>query len=137
MTGARCPIGRWRDGGLRVTRALLLASGLTGAAGVALSAAAAHVFGGSMLVPAGQFLLFHAPVFLALAALLRVEALPPRFILVVAAILLAGLALFAGDLSARVFLGNPLFPNAAPSGGTLLIAGWLVLGLGGVFLARR
>jgi uncharacterized membrane protein YgdD (TMEM256/DUF423 family) len=36
-----------------------------------------------------------------------------------------GAALFAGDVSARAFLGHRLFPMAAPSGGMILIAAWL------------
>ena len=35
--------------------------------------------------------------------------------------------LFAGDLALRQYAGHGLFPMAAPTGGTLLIASWLVL----------
>ncbi|MEN3347908.1 MAG: hypothetical protein V7632_1543, partial [Bradyrhizobium sp.] len=35
--------------------------------------------------------------------------------------------LFAGDLACRQFTGDRLFPFAAPTGGTLLIASWLLL----------
>ncbi|MCA0400200.1 MAG: DUF423 domain-containing protein [Proteobacteria bacterium] len=118
-------------------RALLLAAGLSGAAGVALSAAAAHVTGGATLATAGQFLLFHAPAFLALAALAKADALPRRFIILGAGLLAVGLVLFAGDLSVRVFFRFPLFPNAAPGGGILLISGWMMIALAGVFFARR
>jgi uncharacterized membrane protein YgdD (TMEM256/DUF423 family) len=38
-----------------------------------------------------------------------------------------GSVLFAGDLSARAFVGHRLFPMAAPIGGTILIAAWLAL----------
>ena len=38
-------------------------------------------------------------------------------------------ALFAGDLTMRHFAGHGLFPMAAPTGGTLLIASWLALAL--------
>jgi uncharacterized membrane protein YgdD (TMEM256/DUF423 family) len=40
-----------------------------------------------------------------------------------------GGALFAGDVTARAWLGTRLFPMAAPTGGVILIAGWLVLAL--------
>lgn len=90
-----------------------------------------------MLVPAGQFLLFHAPVFLALAALCKAEALPDFLVGCVAGLLALGLILFAGDLALRVFLSRPLFANAAPSGGMTLIAGWLALAVGGVIFVRR
>ena len=36
-------------------------------------------------------------------------------------------ALFAGDLTLRQYAGHGLFPMAAPTGGTLLIASWLAL----------
>jgi uncharacterized membrane protein YgdD (TMEM256/DUF423 family) len=45
-------------------------------------------------------------------------------------------ALFAGDLTLRQFAGHGLFPFAAPTGGTLLIASWLVLALAAVWPRR-
>ena len=44
-------------------------------------------------------------------------------------VLSAGAILFAGDLSARAFLGARLFPYAAPIGGSLMILAWLALAL--------
>jgi uncharacterized membrane protein YgdD (TMEM256/DUF423 family) len=111
-------------------RILVLAGGLCGAAGVALSAAAAHL-GGAFVGTAASFLLMHAPVFLATGLLgtnrtLRIGSL----------ILLVGLLLFCGDLLARDFLGSRLFPLSAPIGGTLLIAGWLVIAGSALVRAR-
>lgn len=40
-----------------------------------------------------------------------------------------GGAVFAGDVAARAYLGSRLFPMAAPTGGVILIASWLVLAL--------
>lgn len=102
-----------------LNRTLVFAAGLSGAAGVGLSAAAAHM-GGAFSGTAANFFLFHAPVFLAIglynaSGILRWAGL----------ILLVGSALFCGDLIARDFLGTRLLPLAAPIGGTLLIAGWL------------
>lgn len=102
-------------------RILVFAGGLCGAAGVALSAAAAHL-GGAFVGTAASFLIMHAPVFLA-AGLIGANRMLRRG----SFILLAGLLLFAGDLLARDFLGSRLFPMSAPIGGTLLIAGWLVI----------
>jgi uncharacterized membrane protein YgdD (TMEM256/DUF423 family) len=98
-------------------RAPTVASGLAGAAGVALAAAAAHGGHGN-LETAGLLLVMHAAAVLALAGRGRGFALP-------AALLLAGSALFAGDLAARAFLATRLFPYAAPTGGVMMIAGWL------------
>lgn len=100
-------------------RILLLAGGLCGAAGVALSAAAAHTGGGN-LGTAASFLLMHAPAFLAIGLLgggriLRFGGL----------VLLFGLLLFACDLAVRHYAGIRLFPMAAPIGGGLMILGWL------------
>ncbi|MER9291327.1 DUF423 domain-containing protein [Mesorhizobium sp. M0510] len=102
-------------------RILALAGGLCGAAGVALSAAAAHL-GGAFVGTAASFLLMHAPVFLA-AGLLGAN----RMLRIGSLILLVGLLLFCGDLLARDFIGSRLFPLSAPIGGTLLIAGWLAI----------
>jgi uncharacterized membrane protein YgdD (TMEM256/DUF423 family) len=105
----------------RTGRILVFAGGLCGAAGVALSAAAAHR-GGAFTGTAASFLLMHAPVFLAVGLIGGNRVLRAG-----AFILLAGLIIFSGDLLARDFLASRLFPMAAPVGGTLLLAGWLAL----------
>lgn len=102
-------------------RILVLAGGLCGAAGVALSAAAAHL-GGAFVGTAASFLLMHAPVFLAVGL---VSA--NRILRIGSLVLLVGLVLFCGDLLARDFVGSRLFPMSAPIGGSLLIAGWLAI----------
>lgn len=117
-------------------RALILAGGLAGAAGVVLSALGAHYPGAANLVAAANFLLFHAPLFLALAMLLKLELLPRWLVAALGIVFCVGLTLFAGDLALRVFTGVRMFHSAAPLGGTLLIAGWTGLTLGGLF-ARR
>ena len=104
-----------------IRRLFTLAGGLCGAAGVALSAAAAHL-GGAFTGTAASFLLMHAPAFLAIGL-----AGGNRMLRVGGLVLLAGLAIFAGDLLARDHLSARLFPMAAPIGGTLLIAGWLAV----------
>jgi len=111
-------------------RILVFAGGLCGASGVALSAVAAHA-GGANLSTAASFLLFHAPALLALglfggALAMRLGGLS----------LLLGLALFCGDLVSRVYLGTRLFPYSAPLGGTILIAGWLIVAIS-AFTTRR
>jgi len=116
-------------------RILLFVGGLSGAAGVALSAAAAHMGGGNVQT-AASFLLMHAPVFLAIG--LGADRFAGRTVLRVAGFVLAiGLLLFAGDLLARVYLENRLFPMAAPFGGMLLIAGWLIVMLAAVWRRKQ
>jgi uncharacterized membrane protein YgdD (TMEM256/DUF423 family) len=115
--------------GLRV---LIVLASLSGLLGVGLSAAAAHIAGGN-LTTAAQFLLFHAPALLALVALTAVGAVNPMLAQVAGYVLVLGLTLFCGDLSRRAFSGVALFPKAAPTGGILLMVGWIMVGLSSVF----
>jgi len=110
-----------------MTSALLVLACLMGACGVALAAAAAHGTPASGLDSAAYLLLFHATAVLAAASLTRQELLWRPLGLVAMACLVTGGTLFAGDVSMRAFAGHRLFPMAAPTGGTLLILGWLVL----------
>lgn len=104
-----------------MSRILVFAAGLCGASGVMLSAVASHR-GGPFTDTAATFLLMHASVFLAVGLLNANRILQAGSL-----ILLAGLILFSGDLLARDFVGSRLFPYAAPTGGTLLIAGWVMI----------
>lgn len=102
-------------------RFFVLAAGLAGAAGVALSAAAAHLAGSPNIGTAASMLLMHAPALLALGLFA-----PGRVLRLAGFVLLAGLAVFSGDLLMREFArGFRLFPMAAPIGGSLMIVGWL------------
>jgi uncharacterized membrane protein YgdD (TMEM256/DUF423 family) len=108
---------------------LVFAAGLCGAAGVALSAASAHL-GGAHLGTAASFLLVHAPAILAIGLLGGSRSLK-----LAAYILLVGVVLFSGDLASLDLLGHRPFPYAAPIGGTLTIIGWLVVAVAA--LVRR
>lgn len=103
------------------SRALVFAGGLCGAAGVGLSAAAAHL-GGAFTGTVASFLLAHAPVFVAVGL-----TGANRIAKIACLVLAVGLVLFCGDLLMRDFGGTRLMAMAAPTGGTLLLAGWLVL----------
>jgi uncharacterized membrane protein YgdD (TMEM256/DUF423 family) len=111
-------------------RLLVMVAGLCGAAGVALSAVAAHAGGGNVGT-AADFLLLHAPAFLAVGLLAA-----GRWLDVAAAVLFLGLFLFAGDLLSRDYLGTRLFPGAAPAGGVLMIAGWIGIAVSGLLPSR-
>lgn len=108
----------------------ILAGGLAGAAGVGLSAAAAHAGGGNVQT-AASFLIAHAPALLAIGLVGR-----SRMLAAGGFILLAGLVLFCGDLLMRHYVGDRLFPMAAPAGGTAMIVGWLTL-TASAFTVRR
>lgn len=47
-------------------------------------------------------------------------------------LLIAGVGLFCGDLAQRLFMGEKLFDFAAPTGGMLMVLGWLVVFLCGL-----
>jgi uncharacterized membrane protein YgdD (TMEM256/DUF423 family) len=112
--------------------ALIMLAGLMGAAGVVLAALSAHAERAARLDAAGNLLLVHAPAVIAgIVALDRGLLWPPLGMLALSGFVL-GSALFAGDLALRTFSGRRLFPMAAPSGGAILIAGWLLLALAAV-----
>lgn len=104
-------------------RLLILAGGLAGAAGVALSAASAHGGGGAFAGTISSMLLFHAPAFLTLGLARDSQ----RLRIIGSLVLLAGLALFCLDLAARDLGWTRLFPMAAPLGGSAMILGWLCI----------
>ena len=117
-------------------RGLVAFAGLAGLAGVALSAAAAHVTGGGSLDTAARFLLIHGAALVGLAALIAVGGVHPRTGRAAGGLLVLGLALFCGDLTMRVFEGRPLAPYAAPAGGFLLMGGWACLVLAALVRPR-
>lgn len=113
-------------------RTIQALAGLYGVAGVALSAMAAHMDDARLFGTASLMLLVHAPALLALAAL------PSRLRLsgTAMAVMAAGVLLFAGDLIVRHRTGHGLFPMSAPTGGVLMMAGWLLVALGALIPAR-
>lgn len=119
---------RWAE------RSLASLGALAGLLGVALSAASAHGGSGASLETAARFLLLHAPVLILMAALIDRTLVGLRFGRFAGWTMAAGLALFCGDLSMRALAGVPLAPTAAPTGGLLLMLGWLALAVG---LLRR
>lgn len=113
-------------------RLLPAVAGLLGAAGVALAAAASHGGDTHLLGNASLMCLVHAPALLGLFLLSE-----KRKAAVFAAWLIAtGTALFTLDLLSRHLRGDGFFPMAAPGGGMLMIAGWLVLALGMLLPSR-
>ncbi|MBR0826473.1 DUF423 domain-containing protein [Bradyrhizobium manausense] len=108
-------------------RLLIALAGLMGASGVALAAASAHGADASRLASASAMLLFHATAILGTVALLSRGILHGGIGLAAAFGFVIAAALFAGDLTLRQYAGHGLFPMAAPTGGTLLIASWLAV----------
>ena len=114
-------------------RILIALAGLMGACGVVLAAGAAHLADASRLGPASSMLLFHATAVLGTVALTERGMLHARIGIVAAIGFVIAASLFAGDLTVRQYADHSLFPMAAPTGGTLLIASWIVLTLSAVW----
>lgn len=119
-----------------VLHILIGLAGLMGAAGIVLAAAGAHAKPGLGLDSASQMLLVHAPAIVA-ACVATTQGLlwrPLALIAIVAMIL--GTALFSGDLVMRAYVGQRLFPMAAPAGGTVLIGAWILLAIAALAALR-
>ncbi len=113
-------------------RVVPLIAGLMGVFGVAAAAAASHGADPRLLGGASAMCLAHAPALIALVA-----AWDRLRLATVSALLLSlGTALFAADLTLRHFAGHGLFPMSAPTGGTLMMLGWLTLAFG-TFLPQK
>jgi uncharacterized membrane protein YgdD (TMEM256/DUF423 family) len=105
---------------------LVLLAGLMGASGIILAAAGAHAAPGAGLDSAGYMLLFHAAAVLGGAALLQQGVLLWPLALAALVAWVLGAALFSGDIALRAFTEHRFFPMAAPTGGIILIAAWLL-----------
>jgi uncharacterized membrane protein YgdD (TMEM256/DUF423 family) len=116
---------------------LIALAGLMGAAGVVLLAAGAHGAPGAGLDSAGQMLLFHAAAVIGIAVALHQGLLVRPLALAAAIGLVAGAALFSGDVALKALAGHRLFPMAAPTGGFISIASWLGLAVAAVMTFAR
>ena len=116
----------------------IVLAGVMGACGVILAAAGAHAAPHAGLDSAAYLLLFHAVALLGGIALMQQGLLWRPLALPALIGFVLGAALFSGDVALRAFVGHRLFPLAAPSGGIILIAAWLVLAAAAVgFLLHR
>ena len=102
-------------------RLVLALAGVIGACGVMAAAAASH--GDSRnLAAIATIALAHGPALLALGLVGR-----GRVLGLAAALLAMGTLVFIGDLGMREWLGQGLFPGAAPLGGAGMIGGWFAI----------
>jgi uncharacterized membrane protein YgdD (TMEM256/DUF423 family) len=121
---------------IRACRILIVLAAIMGADGVILAAASAHLPDASRLAAASSMLLYHATAILAAVALTERALVHVKIGLAAAFGFVAAASLFAGDLTLRQYAGHGLFPFAAPTGGTLLIASWLVLAVSAAWPRR-
>ena len=120
----------------RTPRVLVVLAAIMGADGVILAAASAHQADAARLASASSMLLFHACAALAAVALAERAIINARIGLAAAFGFVIAATLFAGDLALRQYAGHGLFPMAAPTGGTLMIASWLVLAVAAAWPRR-
>ena len=120
----------------RACRILIVLAAVMGADGVILAAASAHGAEASRLASASSMLLFHATAVLGAVAVVDRGLVHARLGLLSAAGFVVAASLFAGDLTLRQYAGHGLFPMATPTGGTLLIVSWLVLGIAAAWPRR-
>jgi uncharacterized membrane protein YgdD (TMEM256/DUF423 family) len=106
---------------------LILAwAGVAGAAGVALAAVAAHKVDSPALATAAMMLTIHAVAAVGIVALaMRLER--EKLWQATAVLMLGAASLFSGDIALHTLSGTHVFPMAAPTGGSLLIASWLIV----------
>jgi len=119
-----------------MSRLWIILGAIAGLSGVALAAAGAHAFaprvgpgGMEMLRSATSLQLIHA-LALVLCGVWAERSQPPRrFIIHAAALSFAlGILLFSGAIHALALAAIRL-PSIAPTGGTLLMLGWFLVGL--------
>ena len=120
----------------QLARVLIVLAGIMGADGVMLAAASTHQADASRLGAASSMLLFHACAVLGTIALAERALIHARIGLAAAIGFVIAAGLFAGDVTLRQYAGHGLFPFAAPTGGTLLIASWLALAIAAAWPRR-
>ena len=120
----------------KAARILIVLAAIMGADGVILAAASAHQADASRLASASSMLLFHATAVIATVAVAERGIVHARIGLTAAFGFAIAASLFAGDLTLRQYAGHGLFPMAAPTGGTLLIASWLALAVAAAWPKR-
>lgn len=111
-----------------MSQLMIVLSGISGVIGITAAAAAFHL-GGDNIETVAQFLLFHAPVFLAVGI---AQGKRGRALVLAAVVIAIGVGLFCGDLATRHFLAHRLFPLAAPTGASLMIFGWFAVAVIGL-----
>ena len=120
----------------RTGRILIALAAIMGADGVMLAAASAHGADASRLAAASSVLLFHATAVLGAVALAERSIVHAKIGIAAAFGFVIAASLFASDLTLRHYAGRGLFPMAAPTGGTLLIASWLALAVAAAWPKR-
>jgi len=110
---------------------ILVWAGLAGAAGVGLSAAAAHKVDSPALSTAATILTLHAAAAIGIFAV-AVRSVRPKLWSVAAFLMLLAASLFSGEIAFHTFTGNASFQFLAPVGGSGMILSWLLVAVAGL-----
>ena len=122
----------------RIGRLLVVLAAFLMAAGVDVAAAAEHAGAGRELSAASLLMTTNAPMIGMVGLGIALDKLGRASAGIGASVALVGTVLFSADMLARAYGSGSLFAYAAPTGGSLVIAGWIIVGLCGlVALARR
>lgn len=131
---------RSNSGGARPGAPLFIPiwAGLAGAAGVGLSAAAAHKVDSPALAIAATMLTLHAAAAVGIFAI-AFHSGRPKLWSAAALLMLFSASLFSGEIALHTFSGNASLQFLAPVGGSGMILSWLLLAIAGVaeVLGRR
>ena len=99
-------------------------AGLFGAAGVTLAAVGAHMSGSPTVATSAYFFLFHAAALVGICGV--ADRTTGRGPAMAGSMIALGTILFSGELALHALAGIGTFAKAAPVGGALMIAGWLL-----------
>lgn len=110
-------------------RLTLFFAGIVGAFGVVFSAMAAHGDDPRLVSAAAAACMAQAPALLAL----YVGFDKIRTAVIASLLIGLGCILFSADLLFRTKFGHGLFPMSAPTGGTMMILGWVAIAVGALF----
>ncbi|KZL06440.1 DUF423 domain-containing protein [Pseudovibrio sp. Ad26] len=108
----------------------LALGGFCGVIALLTSAASSHAVDNQYLGIISQIMMMHAAAFVGLGVAHGITG--SKGIAFAMLLLFAGVGLFCGDLAQRLFVGEKLFDFAAPTGGMLMILGWLFVFLSGL-----
>lgn len=114
-------------------RITLFLTGLFGAGGIGLSAAANHLDDPRNFSAAATVCLATAPALVALFAARGKMRIAP----LAGMIMSLGAILFTADMLSRHFTGMPVFPMAAPTGGMTMIGSWLLVAVAALLPAPK
>lgn len=118
-------------------RVLVPLASLMMAAGIGMAALAAHAGAGPELGTAATLLLANAPMLAATGMAIALHFARRTVGTLGAAVACAGTILFAADMAHRGFGHGALFKDAAPIGGSLDIAGWVMVAIAGAIGQHR